>query len=401
MSEEKKPSKAQLFLMEHGEKVALSVAGGLVVLYLVMFFGSSGGNPDVTAVNNSSKKIQLESTQLHEDARKAPEFPKSSENTNEFLENWATPAASTPFPAGDWATSLMPRGKAENLAHVEITKKPWALASVQFDSIQASAQGITLVWSSVDPDDPEEKNIAEIDTFVIERKNPDGSKKKLGEVKGETLTWRDEDVKKKTSYEYRVTPLTDNPQYRQINYNGKGGDTGWKTGTSIDIWRITFSNPSPTEKRAYVTIEKDDKQHGKVKVKHFQSVGDKIGWWKEKKTILEKDEFGRETKKETNELTADHIVRVKGKSLDIGFNTGKTLTAIELRNYKITRQECEVKNGTCTLVDRIMIEKYPIKVVVYKDEDGKEVVWKMKDPSSHPKATGIYTCDEHKVAPPK
>ncbi|MDP6958546.1 MAG: hypothetical protein QF645_06995, partial [Planctomycetota bacterium] len=246
---------------------------------------------------------------------------------------------------------------------------------------------------SIDPDDPEEKNIAEINTYVIERKDPDGSKKKLGEVEGETLTWLDEDVKKKTSYQYRVTPITDNPQYRQIHYNGKGGDTGWKTGTSIDIWKITFSNPSPTEKRVYVTIEKDDKKFGKVKDKHFHSVGDKIGWWDDVVITIIDDPFkGRIEKKETKN-TSIH------KKID--FNTGKTLTAIELRNYKITRQECEVKNGTCTLVDRVMIEKYPVKVVVYKDEDGKEVVWKMKDPSSHPQARARYTCDEHKVAPPK
>ncbi len=387
--------------MEHGEKIALGVAGGLVIVYLVMFFSSSGGNPDVTAVNNSAKKIQMESTQLHTDARRAPEFPKSSENAAEFLENWATPATSRPFKAGDWATTLMPRGKAESLAHVEVKKKPWALASVQFDSIQATAQGITLIWSTVDPDDAEEKNVADIDTFVIERKDPDGSKQKLGETKGDQLTWLDEDVKKKTSYEYRITPITENPQYRQIHYNGKGEDTGWETGTSIDIWKITFSNPSPTEKRVYVTIEKDDKQFGKVRVKHFQSVGDKIGWWKEKKTVTERDEFGRETKKETNELTANHLVRAKGKSIDVNFNTGRTITAIEIRNFKITRQECQVKNGVCTLIDRVMMEKYPVKVVVYKDEEGKEIVWKMKDPANHPQARSKYTCDEHKVAPPK
>ena len=48
-----------------------------------------------------------------------------------------------------------------------------------------------------------------------------------------------------------------------------------------------------------------------------------------------------------------------------------------------------------------MIEKYPVKVVVYKDEEGKEIVWKMKDPEMHPQAKPKFTCDQHRGAPPK
>ncbi len=404
MSEENHPSKAQLFFMDHGEKVALGVAGGLVVLYLVLFLGSAGGNPDVEAVKKSAQMIQDESLVPHEDdVRRAPAFSRSSEKFNEFLENWATPATETSFPAGDWSTTLLTRGDFQVEPYFAEVKKPWELASVQFKNFQATARGITLAWSTTAPDDPEEKNVAEIDHFIVERKNPDGSKKELGKAKSDELTWLDEGVRKKTKYEYRVTPVTKDPGFIADRFNGKGRNSGWKMVTSIDIWKITFSNPDPSEKRVYVMIEKEDKKYGKLTTKAFQEAGQKIGWWKEKKVIEKKDEFGRVTTETIDEVTADHLFRVRGmkEKVEVSFDTGRTITAIETRNYSITRKECNEETGTCRLVDRVMLEKYEVKVVVFTDEDGKEHVWMNKDPADHRRAKPKYTCDQHKSAAPK
>ena len=104
-----------------------------------------------------------------------------------------------------------------------------------------------------------------------------------------------------------------------------------------------------------------------------------------------------------DEVTADHLFRVRGmkEKVEVSFDTGRTITAIETRNYSITRKECNEETGTCRLVDRVMLEKYEVKVVVFTDEDGKEHVWMNKDPADHRRAKPKYTCDQHKSAAPK
>ncbi len=394
MSEEKQPSKAQLFFMDHGEKIALGAAGGMVLIYLVVF-ASSGGNPDVEAVKTSAKEIHQQSTLPHKDTRTAPNIKNSAEKYHEFEGTWGTPAVGNAFPAGDWVTTLLTRENAVEVEFVEKREKPWELASLQFDTLQATAKGITLSWTSVSPEDADKKNIAEIDLFIVERKDQDGTRKKLGEVPGDNLTWLDEDVKKKTTYQYRITPVTKDAGYIGAHFNGKGSSTGWKTVTSIDIWKITFKSPEPEKKRVYVTIEKDDKAFGKVKETVFQYVGDKIGWWEDTVITKVKDPYEGWIEKKERKVTSKHRINNK----EVNFDTGRTITAIEIRVYKITRKECNIEKGSCTgLIDTVRLEKYEVPVVVYTDEDGKEHTWfeKNKDPQNHPQRKPMYKCDKHR-----
>ena len=56
MADEKKPSKAQEFLVAHGEKVALGAAAGLLLIYLV--FTMVLGEEDKTAANTKRLRLQ-------------------------------------------------------------------------------------------------------------------------------------------------------------------------------------------------------------------------------------------------------------------------------------------------------------------------------------------------------
>jgi hypothetical protein len=216
---------------------------------------------------------------------------------------------------------------------------------------------VTISWELGEQPDLANKELARIERFVLERRVEGGEWKKLADVGGADLSYVDGDIERKTSYEYRLTPVTSNEKW----INKKGKETGETAGpvraTTRDIFEIRIINAVPPT--VYVEVIKFEAGTGMVRKSFLYHPGDKIGF-------------------DPKADESVHTVPVPGgRAARVDFNTGYTLTSVEDKKLTLERVKCnpkyDDKTGMQIGCDQAK-EPYPFTTteVVYTDEEGKQ-----------------------------
>jgi hypothetical protein len=313
MADKKEPSQAQKFFIQHGEKVALGVAAALLVGYLVYSFMFTSENADALRLRGMTATTDTEKTKEHVDL--APQKGAGLQST--ALAPYT--GTSQADPANPWATSYPTTGNV-TVKEIDLEKETATmLASVTMVSkADVAIDGITIKFNAGSVD-TKEYNEAAIDSYIIERKGKDGKWEVLDDkVKPDAVSYVDRALDPKTDYAYRVRPVTSDPKWRKESGHpdGIGNPSNEVTARSLGIWNFTIISATapkefdePGTGSAYILIEKFDKQHGKVEVKHIHKVGEKIGEWDGK--------------------TVHRISLPGGKSIEVDFASGAMLKGIE------------------------------------------------------------------------
>lgn len=412
MADEKAPSKAQQFLMEHGEKVGLGAAVGLLVIYAVMGIALAEPNKSADAVKRSSDAIEQQANSSHPDKAAPPYDAKSPIHENTVLDLWQKLPENASSPS-DWSVAVRTAGEGKENLIEKVSEKPVLWPSVAGLKADPGLDGVKLSWTVSIPEPTDKKEeVAKVDGFKIERKDKTTNKTETFTKKDPKATaYPDTTAQKRGSYEYRVTMTC------KSKSQSKDFQTGWVAATMVDEWSLTFVNPTPgtpggSPGFVQIKIDKFDKEYGAVSFAKLHKEGQKIGVWEEELEKKEKNRFGE---METVKYKADtglHRVSVAGKSVWVDFDTKCTLNKIVKLEVAVKWNKCKLKHTSGGGADCEGVEPMEDKVdvidVQYTDADNKPVSIKMRngkevkmvsdtemDASEYPTAMAADRCEKH------
>ncbi len=365
MADQKEPSAAKKFFMQHGEKVALGVAAALLVGYLVYAFALT--EQDATARTLSGLTGEIKGQQEREHADLAA--GKASSLTSSALAPYTN--TSKAEEANAWATAYATVGDVTpKWTEGPVAAKEIVLPAITIETkVNVELKGITVNFSpaAVDKDVDE----AVIDSFIVERKGKSGKWDIIdGAVDGKATSFTDSKLDPKTVYSYRITAVTSDPKWKKNNSpDGHGKASNEVSATSLGIWEFSITTASPGRDdeepgTAFLVIKKFDKDHGMVEVKHNHKAGEKIGVWEETKG---KGDTG-----------VHRISQSGGTSIEVDFGSGAELKKVENFSKDVKFKKCipifDKSTGTKTGCDTVEDKRKVSGVlVVIKDEEGKTV----------------------------
>jgi hypothetical protein len=416
MADEKKPNKGAEFFFKHGEKVAVAIAAVALLAYVVMGLAMAKDDPSVSQIGMKEQEFGRERAKVHAE-NKAPE-----------VQPWVARAVTpwnevvTAKPGNDSGGTLTPKIAEKVITKPKVPKRGVAMPSVEFGTAEVALDGVTFTWSATGFTMQEltkgkaTTEFLQIAFFTVERQVGKGAWEKIAEkltppplpkgakdIPAIQMKYVDGKIEPKTKYNYRVTAYLDMDALKKfdpakvdlesIDPTGKLATVGSdQPVATLGIWKLVFSQLQPRKDDqpgwAYVTIEKYDKVNGKVKTAHRQYVGDKIGFWRQK------DEDTQEEPKSV------HKLNISSKAVDIDFNTGMVLKAIDMKKLKVDVTKCDIKRDATGAI--MPHEPAQLKVdidtveLVYTDDDGKDVKYYPVDPKDHPRVRAAGTaCPDH------
>lgn len=400
MADEKAPSKAQQFLFEHGEKVGLGVAVGLLVIYAVMGIALAEENQSAVAVRNNAAEIDRQAGLKHPNFTAPTLDEKSPLHDLTILDSWQTLPDKTEG-ASDWSVAIRTELEGKETFIPKATEKPVVVPAVSGFKAEPGIDGVKLTWTVSTPDDKEAEK-ATIESFTIERKNKSTNKTdKITEKNPKATSYLDKTAEKRGSYEYRITA------HCKFSRGKKDSSpTGWVAATMIDEWTLAFINPQPGT--VMIKIVKFDKEYGAVDVSKLHKEGQKIGVWEEELTRKVKNSIGEMVEEKYKADTGLH--RASGHWVD--FDTKCTLTKVAKFEAVVKWNKCKIKRGSGGETSCEGVEALSAKVdlieIVYTDADNKPVSLKFKggkevqmlnatdlDPAEHPPAVTAERCEAH------
>ncbi len=380
MADEKQPSKAALFLSQHGEKLGLGVAAVALIAYLVVGIGMAQEDTASQTVNTKAGEITKAMNQSNPKCKppdKEPIGPKA-------LAPYDSVAQSTP---GDkWAMSFPTRYKVTATADAKIPPPTkFAMCPLTIEVTDIAIDGISLRWSAGKVG--EGMREVQVEYYVVEKKFGNEEWKEIGKVKGDEkkkepppMTYKDSQIAPKTTYKYRVRAASKNADWLTANNRSEVSTTASNESEarSHGIFQVVFKQVLPAREgdaqkgKVYLVITKFDAEHGKVEVAKFQMEGEKIGWWSEK---------------EGQDPTSKHEVSLKGgKGAEVDLDTGWTLKEIKLFKAELEYTVCDPQfgeGGTKTGCNKVKKKKqFSTEMVVYVDDEKKEHTFYVKDPKA-------------------
>lgn len=358
MADEKQPSKFQKLIQTHGEKLALGGAAVALLGYLVWSFALAAPDPSAGTLDNLATQISGQTKARHEGLAPKADYAKLSAPAldvyNRQIDVKEPPA---------WGGTVATKVDVKVTTSITTKEAPHVLAAITISSVDAALEGITVTFAKGEvPDGYEESPVS---GFVIERRKGKGSWEVLDDdVAASATSYVDTKIEPKTEYTYRVRATTSDAKVTNAT-SGRGSPSNEVATKSLGIWKFSVLNPIPgddiMEKKgsAYIIIEKFDKEHGKVDIRHIHAEGDKIGFW---------------------DNSFKHRIAVKGGSqIEVDFETGATLKTIRAKEIVHKYKQCNPKfeggaRSGCDIVTK-EIKQTLNEIVIIDDEGGKILVY--------------------------
>jgi hypothetical protein len=412
MAEPKKVNPAVTFFVNYGEKLALAIAVLALVGCAAFWFGMSGEDPSLGAVENNVKKLSDEGKTAHTEMTAPP-----SENLMAKSVNPWTSLVASARPGDDYSGFIVTTAVGTGRTVAIVKKIPVQVPPVAYVGAEVAIDSITVGWAYQDftaqvinkmARDKEKTEAAKATHFVLEREtNGSGKWEVLADkMDVKVQSYLDTKIEPKSKYAYRIKAYSTDK-----NFLERGGKIDPETGATanpdglvnvvtgapvatLGIWKITFTNATKPADAAkgmvYVKIEKFEKGVGKVEKAHIHYDGDQIGWW---------DEPGNP------EPVSKHRVSTKtGKSIEVDFNMGAQLVTVNPMKLVVDVKRCkpifDKSTGNKTGCDQIVEKRnFDTALITYKDDEGLKKIH-VPSPSSLDQL-----CDEHGgrkiiVAPP-
>jgi hypothetical protein len=359
MADAKEPSKAQLFFMNHGEKLALGVCAAALVGYLVYSFALAGDDPTSRDLAGLTTAVEQERNNAHGDL--AP--GKIDSVSGDALKPYNSQFTATE--SNPWVGSISTDIKVKPVTKKIDKEPPTVLANVILQTkVDVALDGLTIHFApeALDKDTKE----APIDHFIVERKGKDGKWEVLAEkVSSSATSYTDKNIDPKTEYGYRVRAVTSDTKWRKENSaDGISKASAEATAKSLGIWKITILMANKNDQvdpdakgTAYILLEKFDKVHGRVEFKRNYTEGDIIGV--------------------VDGKTVHKISISGGKSVDVDFNCGALLKSIENIKADVKFKKCVKKmtstgsEGCDTVEEKVAMSSKKITII---DEDKAKLV---------------------------
>ena len=348
MADEKKGGKAGEMLSKHFDKILLAMAALALLVYLVMGVFMAAPNASYGKIDGHLEKLSGEGSVAHPNFQADPAgkfVPGAIDPWNEVTSSRS---------AGNWTGALLPEAIGSPILPVRVAVFTTWIPGIAFQGAEVALDGVTVGWSVAPPMDPSEArlkliNVKTLTSFKLERKVGATGKWEVleADMPVETLSYVDRRIDPRTDYSYRVTSYCTDAEYVKNNRNSTVGMT---VGTSEPvmtqgIWELSFNNAMQIKGKGmvYVEIQKFDKVHGKVKIRHMQTVGDKIGWWR------------KNPSDEDSEPVSLHRAHVGFRSVTIDFNTGMILKSVKPKKLQVEQTMCKpiVKEGGYVRCDTV------------------------------------------------
>ena len=359
MADAKEPSKAQLFFMNHGEKVALGVCAAALVGYLVYSFALSTPDPTSRDLAGLTNAVELEKNNAHADLAPGKIDSVSGDALKPYNSQF------TAAEANSWVGSVTTEIKVNVRTKTIEKEAPTILANVILESkIDVALDGLTIHFApeTLDKDTKE----AAIEHFIVERRGKDGKWEVIAEkVSSTASSYTDKNIDPKTEYGYRVRAVTTDEKWRKVNSaDGISKASAEAVAKSLGIWKITILMANKNDQldpdvkgTAYILLEKFDKVHGRVEFKRNYTEGDFIGV--------------------ADGKTVHKISLSGGKSVDVDMNCGALLKSIDNVKGDVKFKKCVKKmsstgsEGCDTIEDKVTMSSKKITIV---DEDKVKLV---------------------------
>ena len=254
------------------------------------------------------------------------------------------------------------------------------LPLVEFESVTLDDQGATVRWFVLDATftGPDEVLVGPrpVTRFALEREDLSAGKRILlaDALPPTARTFHDPGLEAGGRYRYRLT------------FEVAGGTCTTVETDPFDgpkLWTLTFTNPTNVSGKGcvYVRIRKFEKGVGFVEARHIHFEGERIGWWIES----------------IDAAVPRHPAKLKdGKSVEIDFDTGATLTAVRPARKVVEVQRCKpiYERGSKLGCDRIVEKRnFDCHEISFRDSKGDHWV-------NVPEPRGLdQICPEHQANP--
>lgn len=377
MKDEQKKPEGAAFLTRYAEKLALGASLAALGIGAVVMFGLNGRDSSVP-VRSAAQKLTVEMAKGHGGSPKPDEWRAKS------VGNWNK--AVDPARAGDnWAASGPTQLNAKPIVPPSgPIEKVYRIPDVVMGRVDVQVDHILLNWTIQDFTREEQQKNAKVSDygsithFKLERESMGAWEILEPRLDARTLSYRDTRIEPRTAYAYRVTACSNEKGFLERGTpdvkvgampNKDGiGNTVAAAVRSLGIFKLSFSNPQKpdpaTKGKAFIMIEKFEKDAGKVTIHRIHEEGDRIGTWAEPAG--------------TTPTSVHRISVPPGRSLPVDWNTGATLVTVQPLKVTVNVEKCTTKNSPqgklgCALI--VTPREVTTTLIVYTDADGRHELY--------------------------